>query len=215
MLEAFGRCGLRPSAIEQEHLISARRCVNLMLVDWANMGTPNLWAVDLQTQLLAEDDGVYDLSPTTILILDAYISTTDDDGNVTDRIIYPISRSDYAAFPNKLTSGPPNVFWFDRLITPTINLWPVPDDGGPYTLKYYRMRQLQDAAPTQGQTPDMPYRFLSALCSGWAAKLALTWAPDRAKDLAAQAMADWSLVTTADREQVAIYIRPDLSGYWN
>jgi hypothetical protein len=57
------------------------------------------------------------------MILDMYISYGSPS---TDRLIFPISRSEYAAYPDKTTQGTPTVFWFDRLIAPTFTLWPVP-----------------------------------------------------------------------------------------
>ena len=68
------------------------------------------------------------------------------------RIILPISRSEYANYPNKSQQGFTTTFWFDRLLSPTITLWPVPDGTSAQYLKYYRVRQIQDSNFTSGQT---------------------------------------------------------------
>lgn len=212
VIEAFERCGIRPSALETEHMISAKRSCNLVFVDFINAGV-NLWAVDLQTQLLTQGLATYSLPQETVLMLDVYVSTTVD-GVTTDRIIFPISRTDYASYPNKQTQSPPNVFWYDRLTAPTVTLWPTPDGNGPYTLKYYRMRQIQDASPTMGQTFDMPYRYMNAFMAKLAAALSWKWAPDRTVKLEQQAKMVWDAAFAADRENVPIYIRPDMSSFF-
>jgi len=129
VLLALSRCQVRRAAILQEHLTDARMETNLMLVDWANRGGPNLWKVDLVTQALTQGTATYNVDPQTIMILDAYIEYGSP---ATDRLIFPISRTEYASYPDKTIQNVPTVFWFDRLIAPTITLWAAPDGNGPY-----------------------------------------------------------------------------------
>lgn len=134
----------------------------------------------------------------------------------TDLLLYPLSRNDYAAVPDKLQQGRPTSYWFDR--TPpnqSIYVWPAPDANGPYQLNYYTFNQIQDSVPESGQVGDMPQRFFEAYCADVAAHLAMKWAPPRMKDLAAYAMATWQEASDEDREKVSAYLTPDLSGYWN
>lgn len=42
--DAFERCGLNPSMLETQHIVSARRSLNLLYSDWVNKGC-NLWTV--------------------------------------------------------------------------------------------------------------------------------------------------------------------------
>lgn len=210
--EAFGRIGIRPPEITREYLVSARRSLNLGLQTFSLRGV-NLFAVDLQTIPLFQGVTTYDIPPETMIILDAYIETVAG-GSTIDRYIYGMSRDDYAALANKQTQAPPTQFWFDRLISPTITLWPVPDADDTYALKYYRMRRIQDADITMGQNPDVQYRFLDATCSDLTARLAEKYKPEMWEGKLAAAARSWAEAAAEDRERVDIYITPDLSSYY-
>ena len=54
-----------------------------------------------------------------------------------DFYLYPISRTEYAAQPDKESQARPTTFWFDRLVPPVLTFWQTPDSNGPYTLYYY------------------------------------------------------------------------------
>lgn len=131
-----------------------------------------------------------------------------------DRVIMPISRTDYSDLPNKFQQGFPTVYWFDRLLNPTLTLWQVPDGNGPYQLFYYRVTQIQDAIPTMGQTADIPYRFQEAWASGIAWHLARKWKPELEAARKADAMEAMALACAEDRERVPLYLSPDFSGYY-
>lgn len=211
ILEAFDRCGIRPTALTHEHFTSARNSINLELQSWSNKGI-NLWAVDLIEAPLIAGTSTYTLTAETDILLDVYIATA---GNPTgDRILMPIGRSDYAAYPDKVTPGFPTVFWFERLMVPRVTVWQPPDDTFTYTLKMYRMRRLQDANPTMGETPDAPARFLDALCAAMARRLARKYAPSLVADLKVEALEALADARGEDRERAPISISPDLSGYW-
>lgn len=131
-----------------------------------------------------------------------------------DRVIMPISRTDYSSLPNKTQQGFPTVYWFDRLINPNVTLWQVPDGNGPYQLQYYRVTQIQDANPQMGQTVDIPYRFQEAFAASLAWHLARKWKPlleaarkQDALDAMGSAMAE-------DREAVTLNLYPQLDGYY-
>ncbi len=213
VLYALGLAGVRRTAVLQEHMVDARVAANMMLAHWANKG-PNLWTVDLQTVPLVAGTATYSVPGSTIMILDAYIRTETTDGVPIDRPITPISRTDYASFPNKESQGYPTVFWFDRLIAPTITLWQVPDDTQTYELQYYRFRQVQDAGFASGQNVEVPYRFLPAFAVGLAAWLARTYAPDRVATLTADSDALYGAAAGQDTENVPVYVTPGLSSYY-
>jgi len=220
VLNAFARCGVRRTALVQEHMQDARFEANLMFSEWSNRGV-NLWKVDLQEIPLVEGVSTYyaDTGNTaedaarTVMVLDAYISVGTGQ-SAFDRVIMPISRSEYSQTPNKNLQSPPTVFWFDRLINPTITVWPVPDQSNYYTLKFYRVIQVQDAELSNGQTLDIPYRWMDAACSGLAARLAIIYAPDRSQILEAKAAQAYEIAATQDTENVPLYIMPGLSGYF-
>jgi hypothetical protein len=219
-LNAFSRCGIRRTSLVQEHLQDARFETNLMLSEWSNRGV-NLWKVDLQSIPLTQGQATYYAATNgvsanagiTVMILDAYI-TVNTGTTSYDRVIMPISRTEWAQTPNKTQQAPPTTFWFDRLINPTITLWPVPDQSNYYTLNFYRVIQVQDANLENNQTVDIPYRWFDAACSGLAARLAAIYAPERYQILAARAEQSYQIAATEDTENVPLYIMPGLSGYF-
>ena len=214
MLNAYSLCGVKRTELLAQHMQDARLQANFLLSEWSNRQV-NLWTVDLQSVPLVQGTATYSVPQETVAVLDAYITITDSSGNTIDRLIFPISRSDYSALPNKLAQAPPTTYWFDRLIAPTITLWQVPDGGGPYTLNYYRCRQIQDATAPGGLTPELPYRWLDAFNWGLAARLAVMYAPERAQALDARAERARAFAATQDTERVPVFISPGLSGYFN
>jgi hypothetical protein len=211
VLYAYQNIGVRPAALLQEHMDSARMATNMMLARFSNQGV-NLWAVDLVTTPLVQGTSTYSVNSNTVMILDAYISTVSG-GVSTDRIILPISRTEYASYPNKAQQGFPTVYWFDRLISPTVTIWPVPD-GSQTNLKYYRVRQLQDSNLQNAEQVEIPYLWLEAFADGLAYRLARIWNPQIAPALKAQADESYDIASRQNVEQAQQYISPMISGYF-
>ena len=209
VLYAYQNIGVRPTSVLQEHMESARMATNMMLSRWSNQGV-NLWAVDLVEVPLIEGQATYAVDGNTIMVLDAY--TTTDSG--IDRVIMPISRTEYASYPNKTQQGFPTSYWYDRLVSPTITLWPVPDGSSATILKYYRVRQVQDANLQNGENVEIPYRWLEAFADGLTYRLARIWAPQMAQMLKGQADESYQIASAQDVEAVPTYIAPMLSGYF-
>lgn len=218
-LYAFNLAGVRSTAILQEHMSSSRIAMNLMLSRWANMGV-NLWKVDLVTIPLVTGQSQYPAgltaqdATTTVMVLDAYVTTTQTGQNI-DRIILPVSRTEYASYPNKQQEGFTTIYWFDRLISPTLTLWPVPNTStGPASLSFYRVTQIQDANATGSQTADIPYRWLDAFANGLAYRLARVWNPAMVAQLKPEADESYMIAAQQDVEDVDMFISPQMSGYW-
>ena len=131
-----------------------------------------------------------------------------------DRLIYPISRGEYESQPNKVSQGLPSSYWFDRLISPQVTLWQVPDGNGPYELRYYRSRQIEDVNPQGSETVNIPYRFMEAFCAAGAAHFAVKWKTEDAEKLALDAAVKWTEASDEDRERVSIYMVPNTGAYW-
>jgi hypothetical protein len=132
----------------------------------------------------------------------------------TDVLMTPFSRNDYAALSNKLQPGTPTSYWFERTTVPQVNPWPVPDQNGPYELRTYLMRQIQDVNPTGGQTVDIPDRFDMAFTLALAADLAMKWVPDRWAALDGAAVKAMTIAMDADREMCSTFLMPDVQGYF-
>ena len=211
VLYAYGLCGVRRTALTQQHFADARVATNMMMLRWSSKGV-NLWQVDLQTIPLMQGCATYQVPSNTIVMLDAYV-TFNSGAAAIDRLILPISRTEYASFANKQQQGFPTSFWFDRLLAPTVTLWPVPN-GQQTCFKYYRLRQTQDSVLTNGQQVEIQPYALEAYVLGLAWRLALIWAQDRApmlKPLADEAYADFA---DQNVEIAAFYVSPQISGYY-
>ncbi len=212
-LYAYNLAGVRNTALLQEHMQAAKMATNMMLASWANQGV-NLWAVDLITVPLVQGQATYSVDGNTVMILDAYMEIDNGASQPIDRIILPISRTEYASYPNKEQQGFTTTYWFDRLISPTITLWPVPDGTSAQYLKYYRVRQIQDANFTSGQTVEIPYLWLEAFADGLAYRLAKIWNPQIAAGLKAISDQSYDIAARQNVEQAQQYISPQISGYY-
>lgn len=212
VLYSYNLIGVRNTAVLQEHMAAARMAANMLLSRWGNQGV-NLWAVDLITTPLVQGTSTYAVDSNTVMILDAYIETDNGSGQPIDRLILPISRTEYASYPNKEQQGFSTTYWFDRLLSPTVTLWPVPD-GTTTSFKYYRVRQLQDANLQNGQQVEIPYLWMEAFAYGLAQRLAVIWAPERVQIL--KPMADEAYQIAADQnvETANTFISPMISGYF-
>ena len=207
--EAFERVGRNPSTLSSQDIDSARRSINYLFSDWSNDG-PNLWEIDLVALPLVAGQQSYTLDEETVYIVQAATRTTSGGIN-TDLMIQPISRAEYLALPNKAqTNARPTQFYFQRTSTPSLYVWPVPQDNT-VTLLYYRMKIQQDAGAFTNSL-DAPNRWMEAIASGLAAKLAVKFAPDRLSYL--QGLADQAYVRAKaeDRERVPLRITIDRWG---
>ncbi len=211
-LFAFNLCGIRPASLLIEHMQSARMAANLLGARWSGAPGVNLWTVDLQTIPLIQGVATYSLPGDTINMLDTYI-VQNDSGSEIDRLILPVSRTEYASYPNKAQQGFPTTYWCDRLISPSVTLWPTPD-GTVDALKYYRSVQIQDAGFTSGQTVNIPIYFLEAYAFGLAQRLAMVWAPDKYAMLKAEAAESYAIALNQNVETEAVYISPQIGGYF-
>lgn len=212
-LYAFNLCGVRNTALLQEHMESARMASNMMLSRWSNQGV-NLWAVDEQTVTLVQGTATYSVPSDTVMVLDAYMTIDNGQSQPIDRIIMPISRTEYASYPNKEQQGFTTTFWFDRLLSPTITLWPVPDGNSAQYLKYYRVRRLQDSNLTNSEQVEIPYLWMEAFAYGLAQRLALIWSPDKVTLLKPLADEAYQIAAEQNVEQAQQYISPMISGYF-
>lgn len=156
----------------------------------------------------------YSVNPSTVVILDAYMGIVPASGPEIDRIILPISRTEYASYPNKSQTGFSTTFWFDRLISPTVTLWPAPDGSSAQVLKYYRVTQIEDSNFSGGQTVDIPYLWLEAFADGLAYRLAKVWNPQIAPALKAVADETYSIASRQNVETAQQYISPQVIGYY-
>lgn len=208
---AYSLIQVRRPELLAENLIDARVQLNLMLSSWSNMQV-NLFNVELVSVPLIQGTAVYTVDSKVVMILDAYISFNNSD--TSDRLIFPISRTEFASYPDKVAQGVSSVFWYDRTLTPTVTLWLVPDQTSTYTLNYYAVTQNQDANLPNGEMPAVPYRWLDAMVSGLAARLAKIYKPELAQAMKLEAKEAWDIAATQDVENVDLVVAPQLENYY-
>lgn len=214
-IQAFQIAGVRPTALTQEHMVSLRMAANLMLASWSNL--PNLWSVtpDPTSITLVANQPTYSIPANIVLILDAYIEITNSSSQPIDRIVLPVSRSEYSAYTNKLQVGQVTTYWHNRqIVAPEVNLYQCPDGVSATTFKYYGLIQLQDVATTNGQQAFVPYVFQEAFAYGLALRLAEIWNPERVAMIGPRAAQTYQTAADTNIEQAAMYISPSLSQYY-
>ena len=212
VISAYERCQIRAPSLRQEHFLTARNELNFLFSEFSNKQV-NLWHVELISLTLVDGTATYDVPARVVMILDAYLRVNDGEDDQTDRYIMPISRTDYASYAAKQTEGLPTVYWFNRLVSPTITTYPVINDSG-YLLKYYACSQVQDAALAGGETPDIPYLWTDALVAGLAHRLSRVYAPTLEAQRKMDAQEAWAIAATQNVENVPVRLTPNLGRYY-
>lgn len=217
--EAYERCGAEVRT--GYDLRTARRSLNLLSIEWANLGI-NLWTVEQGSIALTQGTISYTLPVDTIDLLD-HVVRTGTGSNQTDINISRISVDTYSTIPNKNAQGRPIQVWVNRqsgattptgVANPTINVWPSPDQNNFYTFVYWRLRRIQDAG-NGDNTQDIPFRFLPCMVAGLAYHLSMK-IPDalpRAQMLKGVYEELWQQAADEDREKASLRIAPRVALY--
>lgn len=223
VFEAFDRIGIRPPEVTRHHMQSAQTSFNLELQAWSNRGGVNLWEM-VQAQLtLVEAQATYTLPQNLVTITEMFYTTVNGNGAGynSDRIMVPITRTQYAMIPNKLQPGTPTQYWLERLESPVVTIWQPPFAGTPaYVINYNYLQRIDDAFLASGQIPDIVYRATDALCAALAYRLAVKFAaPERAAALVpflkGEAQEAWNDFVTNDQEDGPMIMQPNVGGYAN
>jgi hypothetical protein len=200
--EAYERCGIL--VLSGRDYRTARRSLDLMMLDWANRGI-NLWKIEEASQVITAGDQTYDLPNRTVDIIEAVLRTGTGQ-NQQDYTLNRISVSTWATLPNKLTVGRPVEYYVDRQLTPTFSLWPMPDATTTYTFVYWALNRIEDTGTPASNTMDVPWRFLPCLCAGLAYCVGQK-RPDvvgnRLAELKAAYDEAWSLAAGEDRTRAS------------
>ncbi len=201
--EAFERCGLEVKT--GYDLKTAKRSMNLMFAEWANRGL-NQWTIVQRTISLTVGTSSYTLGSDVIDVLSAVVRRSS-----TDISMSKISRDEYLNIPEKTTQGRPTQFFIDRQVTPTIKIWPAPENAT--DVIYYDTLTRIDDADTFINTVDVPFRFYPCLAAGLAYYLSIKRAPDRIQMLKAVYEEEFDRALTEDRDRASFNVAPSLSFY--
>ena len=209
---AYARIQIFRPEIEPKHILDAVGELNFFLAAFNDVG-PNRAQIDTVQVPLVQGTATYSLPANTVMVTDAYL--TYPSGSATsDAYLFPISRTEYAALPNKTTQQRPNQYWLNRQQVPQITVYPVPDGNGPYTLNCVRFRQVQDSIVSNSVTPEVPNRALDCIIAGLAHRLARIYRPELEDKRKIDAGEAWGLYAKQDTENVGLYIQPGTASYW-
>ena len=207
--EAFELAGLEMRT--GYDLRTARRSIDLMMLEWANRGL-NLWQVESGSTTLTAGTATYTLDADTIDLLEHHLRT--DDGNSdsqSDTELTRVSFSTYAGIPNKLDQGRPNEILINRNAgSTTFTLYPIPDNAQTYKVVWYRLRQIYDAGTPASNNLDIPKLFLPCLVSGLAYYIAQKnpEAFQRVPFLKQQYEEQWKLAADENRVKASVRFVP-------
>jgi len=196
--EAYERCGLElRSGYDAK---TARRSMNIMLQEWGNRGI-HLWKVNKTSQALVKGTASYTLDGKVIDLLDV-----NSKRSTTELSMARISRADYHARPNKTTQARPSQYYLERTSTPTLYVWPAPENATD-TIEYYAMEKIEDVG-TSLKTVDVPTRFLPALVAGLAYYISMKKMPDRITLLKSVYEEELTRALDEDRERSSSFFVP-------
>jgi hypothetical protein len=126
-----------------------------------------------------------------------------------------LNRNDYYSLPNKdFMSTRALQYWFDRQVTPIINLWPVPQNAF-QTFQFIVEMQPQDVGKLTNELaiPDRWVPAVQAQLSHRVAKLLPGVDPGRITMLKQDAAELTLTAEDEDRDKSPIYFRPNISYY--
>ena len=126
-----------------------------------------------------------------------------------DISITRINRQDYLTIPDKTTQGRPTQFYIDRQITPTVTVWPAPENSTDQLI-YYRIKRIEDADAATNNA-DVPFRFVPCLVAGLAYYIAIKKSPDRVPMLKSMYDEEFQRAASEDAERTALRLVPSYS----
>lgn len=200
---------------------SARRSINLLFSDWANRGL-NMWTMDTDiVQVLTYGVGTYILDDTStyVDVIEQVVQLPQGSSGTPGNTRYNMTRvsiSTQQTRTNPDIQGRPVEVWYNRTSTGIVaHIWPLPGDGGPYSLVYTALRRMDDAG-AYTNTADMPFRFLPAFISGLAFMIAEKKRqddPNLIARLQQRYETDWLRAAEEDREKATLNIVPRGDAY--
>jgi hypothetical protein len=167
----------------------------------------NQWTIEQATQTVTEGTTDYSLNSNIIDILDVVLRRTVNQTQ-TDISMNRVSRSEYINIPNKTTKARPSQFFLDKLSTPTLKIWPAPENSTDI-LVFNKIVRMDDADKGTN-TMDMPFRFFPCFAAGLAYYISLKRAPERTAQLKALYEEEFRRAADQDEDRASFNIRPSI-----
>ena len=123
-----------------------------------------------------------------------------------DLSVARISRDDYLSLANKSTTGRPIQFYVDRQITPTVKVYPTPENNTDIFI-YDRLVRIDDADASVN-TMQVPFRFYPCLAAGLAYYISLKRAPERIQILKGLYEQEFTRAAEEDRDKASLNLVP-------
>lgn len=94
-----------------------------------------------------------------------------------DRLLFPLTRTDYLSIPNKTTAGPPSSYYVSRQRDAAVlYLWPVSATVATLRVDYSR---IIETVTDPSETVDIPEEWQGAVISGLASEIAAMFGSTR------------------------------------
>ena len=174
---------------------------NILTIPAKAFTAGQLYWFDIPTPTNARYYRIRETGGATLNISEIYLNN-----NVTDTVIGSISRNEYLSLPEKKLTGRPSSYYFDRKITPILNLWPAPSNL--YNAIEYSYKKMMQDVGLYTNSLDIPARFYPALTTGLSYKLSLKYNNQIADMLMGEYQENFSLATIEDIEDNIISVIP-------
>ena len=174
---------------------------NILTITAKAFTAGQLYWFDIPTPTNARYYRIREIGGATLNISEIYLNN-----NVTDTVIGSISRNEYLSLPEKKLTGRPSSYYFDRKITPILNLWPAPSNL--YNAIEYSYKKMMQDVGLYTNSLDIPARFYPALTTGLSYKLSLKYNNQIADMLMAEYQENFRLATIEDSADNIISVIP-------
>ena len=148
----------------------------------------------------------------SIDVLSMVLRKDSDTSSQSDTRLSRVSRDDFISIPSKRKTAQPTQFYIDRLLTPVIKLWPMPDSSTDYVLVYDRLTRMDDADAFT-DAAEVPFRFYPCLVAGLSYYLSIKRAPDRVPLLKAAYEEEFNRAASEDRDRASLHLTPSRDYY--
>lgn len=188
-------------------LRSARRALNLLLLEWQNRNIL-LWKITQTIVTLVSATQSYTLTSGTVDTLGFVLTRASLDVPMTR-----LSFAEWLQIPNKYQTGRPLQYFVDRQrAAPVLYVWPRPENSTDQ-VKFWRHVKIDDVTAL-AQDIDVPVRFYPALARGLAMKIGEKrpgFPLDKLLWLKGEYLEQLNLAMEEDRERVNLHLVPKVN----